>query len=317
MKRKNCFTIDDDGPPKKRIKHLVINYNSKYRLRSMSRRDAAACILARFWRTAKRFEPTNNTVSDRGCRGFVRKNCRNVLCPITQDEIPLQDAVKFVHRSGHVTAYSRRDIIGYFKSTANFNDPLTREEWSRWQVLRLYRDSLAAGDPCAMQLMQVYHLRFDIMNEQIERGNRVLAIENSCGIAMTDCLDLCGNFDVSTATAAHHLVNYLIPEWKQLVDDYARFSIVDCKTMLYGDRDKMRRLERSGIHDPHELMHLVKAAIVQKIRQIDSYTGERAELNAALDQIRVRLQRSMQVGFYSAPPVFVQFAPLFDGSSNI
>ena len=149
---------------------------------------------------------------------------------------------------------------------------MTREEFSQPVVRRLSLKAFKLGIP-AMNLTGIFAMRQQIMNRQIEQNNRILAIENTCGLAMTECIDICANFNVPTAIAAHELLNLLIPEWKQLVDDYARFSLSDCRTMVLADKDKMLRLRRSSVANPHRLIRFIDDAIDSKLEQLNAMVG--------------------------------------------
>lgn len=265
MKRQLNIT-DDMLPPRKRFKTLHIRrpgYTPRYPTRSVA---LAAVAIQRFWRSARTMIASNNT-AETGNLGNVRKSGKDVICPITQDAIPLRDCFKFVSSSGHVYAYTIADLVSYFKSSGSFRCPLTREEFHRHTVFRQARKAVSCGLQ-ATSLSGMFEMRHSIMRRTIERDNRLLAIENQCGIAMTECIDMCQNLNVSTAAAANQLLNYLIPEWKELVDQYARFSFNDCKLMLLADRDKLLRLRRSDVRDPHQLMSMVCLAIEDKIDMV-------------------------------------------------
>lgn len=268
MKRKAEFTHDMGEPPRKRLKTLHIRrkgYVPRYTTRA---KITAVRVIQRFWLFYKRLSPMCQRCEDQGNRGFIRQGGKNVICPITQDGIKTQECFKFVStKTGHVYAYTIEDLVGYFKSSGNFRCPLTREEFSRPVVRRLAIKAVKIG-LSASNLSGMYEMRDSIMRRTIERDNRLLAIENQCAIAMTDCLDMCQNLNVSTTAAASQLLNELIPEWKALVDQYANFSRNDCIIMLRSDRDKMLRLMRSDIRDPHELINFLKTALEEKIEQV-------------------------------------------------
>lgn len=269
MKRSLDISDFTDEPPRKRYKVLHIRrpgYTArKYATRSTA---VAANVIARFWREYRKFIPSDN-VTETGTRGVIRKGGKDVICPITQDTIPTGQVFKFVSvDTGHVHAYTVEDLVNYFRSSGNFRCPLTREEFTRCTVRRLSQKAVSAGIS-AFSLPGIYEMRHSILQRTIERDNRILAIENSCGIAMTECLDMCSNLNVSTVAATNQLMNYLLPEWKQLVNDYLRFYPEDCKTMLSSDKDKMLRLQRSDLRDPHNLISMVKEAIDTKLSYLD------------------------------------------------
>lgn len=274
MKRRIDITSMDAGPPRKRYKTLRIRRPEKtqYYTRSVNRLNDSASVIARFWIRFKRNFPANNTDHEASI-GYQRKNGKNVICCITQDKIPTELCFKFFSLiTPHVHSYSLPDLVAYFKSSGNFRCPMTREEFSQPVVRRLSLKALRLGIP-AMNLSGIFAMRQQIMNRQIERDNRILAIENTCGLAMTECIDMCANFNVSTTHAAHQLLNLLIPEWKQLVDDYARFSLGDCRTMVLADKDKMLRLHRSNVENPHRLIRFIDDAIDAKLEQLNAMSG--------------------------------------------
>lgn len=261
-------------PPRKRYKTLRIRRpgKSQYYTRSVNRLNYSASVIARFWKTFKRNFPANNTDNET-TKGYQRKNGKNVVCCITQDKIPNELCFKFFSLvTSHVHAYSVPDLVDYFKASGNFRCPMTREEFSQPVVRRLSLKAFNLGIP-AMNLIGIFAMRQQIMNRRIERDNRILAIENTCGLAMTECIDMCANFNVSTVVAAHQLLNLLIPEWKQLVDDYARFSLNDCRSMVLADKDKMLRLHRSNVDNPHRLIKFVDDAIDSKLDQLNAMAG--------------------------------------------
>lgn len=261
-------------PVRKRYKTLTIRprrHLAPYHTRLVDSRAVAANKIARFWRYYSRCRPSNNVEEDkRGERGFQRKEGKNIICCITQDRIPTSMCFKFFSLStGHVHVYSLPDLVGYFKASGCFKCPMTREEFPQTTIRRLSLKAYSLGIP-ALNLPGLFLMRDTILDRRIERENRLLAIENSCGIAMTECLDTCSNFSMTTVQAMHELINYLIPEWKQLVDDYALFSADDCRSMLATDRDKLRRLRSVDVANPHGLIEYVCDAIEQKLTQIET-----------------------------------------------
>lgn len=279
---------DDPGPQRKRYKTLVIRRRSPPLTRCFSRQQEAARALQRFWRVSGRLRPMNN-VEEHGRAGFVRRGGKNVLCPITQDCIRVGYSFKFVTSSGHVVCYSMPDLVEYFRTTGNFSDPCTREPWNEAQVLRLHELALRRGFQGSAFLCGIFHMRESLQRAQTERQNRLLAIENTCGAVMTECIDLCADLNTTSDEAEHLLCHTLLPEWAQLVDDFARFSMHSCKIMLHCDREKLLRLERSGIADPHLLVRSVKHAVELKIRQLEGEELRSHHRELAFERIRQRL----------------------------
>lgn len=270
MKRRLDLTNYMDGPPRKRLKTLHIRRKGYVPRYSTRAKCTAAMTIQKFWRFYRALLPSCQRFGETGTRNNIRRDGKDVICPITQDTIAVEDCFKFVSTStGHVYAYSMEDLVNYFKTSGNFRCPLTREEFSRPVVRRLARKAVSRGVQCS-NLTGMYEMRESIMNRTIERDNRLLAIENQCGIAMTECIDMCQNLNMSTTAAASELLNYLIPEWKALVDQYADFSRSDCIVMLRSDKDKMLRLMRSDLQDPHELVNFLNCALEEKIEQVGS-----------------------------------------------
>ena len=283
MKRSSSLNSSDSQPPIKRFKTLFIDKTRrrkkfqvgspvmrikmpKYTTRYWSKRDSAVSRIVKFWNKYSQYIASNNT-NDEGDLFYIRSRGKNVICPISQDKIPISKCIKFVSSTGHVHAYNVDDLSQYFQSSGNFTCPCTREEFSKSLVHNMTKKcSMSEG----ASLKASFEMRYTIRNRQRERDNRVLAIENSCGIAMTESLDMCSNLDVSTAAAAHQLLNYLIPEWKQLVNDFRLVSKDDCIAMLVGDREKIIRMERTGFKDEHQLVHLIKKAVLDKLTQFQN-----------------------------------------------
>ena len=283
MKRQRSLDIVEKEKPMKRFKTLVIDKSRRrrkfkldlkdttktqtnYVTRYQSKRDNAGAVICKFWKKYKNYIVSNNTENESD-KFSIRCKGKNILCPITQEKIPIEKCIKFVSSKGHVHAYNVDDLAQYFKSSGNFTCPCTRENFSRFMIRHM---SKKCNRNDAASLLVSFEMRFSIRNRQRERDNRILAIENSCGIAMTESLDICSNLDISTAAAAHNLLNYLIPEWKQLVNDYFLVSKNDCIAMLSGDREKIIRMEITGFKDEHQLVHLIKRAVVEKLTQFEN-----------------------------------------------
>jgi len=143
-------------------------------------------------------------------------------------------------------------------------------------------------------LLSDFEMRRRLRRTSIEQSYRVLAIENTCGLVMTECLDVCSNLGITTQEAAVQLLNYLLPEWKQVVDDFSRLSLADCKAMLIADKEKIIRLEMTDIHDPHGLLYIVRDAVTSKIQ----FVTERQRIGSSLrffDQTIVSLIDNLPV----------------------
>ena len=226
------------------------------------------CTIQKFWKIYKNLRPSNNT-TDTFTPNRIRSRGRDVICPITQDTIECNDVFKFVSASGHVHAYDVTALMHYLKSSNNFSCPCTRQAFTRTDVLRVREKIKRLGIPNlsfeAQTLVSDFEMRWRLRRTNLEQAYRVLAIENSCGLVMTEALDVCANLSLSTQEASVQLVNYLLPEWKMLVDDFMRLSLNDAKAMLIADREKITRLELSDILDPHGLIHYIQDAITLKL----------------------------------------------------
>ena len=268
---------------------------------------SASCI-AKFWRTYRNFLPCNNT-TDSATRYCVRARGNDVICPITQDTLNLTSVFKFVSATGHVHAYDAVALMRYLKTSSSFVCPCTRQQFTRIEIKRL-RDKLKVSEDRAVAseaqtLLADFEMRWRLQRTTLEQSYRLLAIENQCGLLMTECLDVCSNLSLSSQEASAQLLNYLIPEWKQLVDDFMILNVSECKIMLIADREKITRLELSDLLDVHDLLGFLKEAVISKI-----YTASARERFTFLPNYRfhrfaplisVRTERNVTQGSRERP----------------
>jgi hypothetical protein len=267
------------------MKKLVIrrpNYVPPTRLTCNAKR-----IIWKFWKFWKNLRPLNNT-ADTTTKGCIRLKGKDVLCPILQDVINRNDCFKIVTRSGHVQAYDAISLARYFRTSNNFSCPCTRQEFTRNEVYRL-RKKLIAIDALHeyCYILGDFEMRTQIRKTQLEYTYRSLAIENSCSALMTECIDTCSNLGLTTQEAAVQLLNFLIPEWKQLVDDFCIINRADCKVMLAADKEKLIRLARSDLHDPHGLLRYVMDAVNSKIQRIVSREQGSISIQSFINDFRI------------------------------
>ena len=292
------------GGTRRPVKSLFIDKRSIYRTsqpltRAFARTlavsgrltdERAAMRVQRWWRVVRTWRPANQVQDNEPPqRGVIRSHGLNVICPLTQDTIPVGDCFRLFTSNGTTIAYTAPDLIEYFVSSGRFQCPCTREYFMRAEVARLQRlytppgeidlASLRQGDrraetvENARLLLQIFDNRHTIAQRHIEHENRCLAVENSCGEAMTEALDLCNDLDTTTMAASLHLQMNIIPEWEQMVRDYMRLDRGKCRTMLLSDREKMRRLSGQDDTDLHGLMWLI-AESVEKMIRVDDETPQ-------------------------------------------
>jgi len=229
---------------------------------------AAQKTIRKFWLRCKTMRPSNN-VSDSSTPGYIRFRNKDVLCPILQDTVTIEHCFKFVTHSGHVQTFDAIALANYFKVSNNFVCPCTRQEFTRHELIRL-REKLKKLGVFQEYLLMLsdFEMRVQIRRTQLENTYRSLAVENSCAALMTECLDTSSNLALTTQEAAVELVNFLLPEWLQMVEDYARVNLNDCKAMLLSDKEKLIRLQRSDLHDAHGLLHYILNAVQIKIDRL-------------------------------------------------
>jgi hypothetical protein len=238
--------------------------------------DAAIRRIQRFWRVAKRTHFVVNNVSDSSESGNLRMGGKDVICPITQCPIEVADVFRFVCDNGAVVAYSSEYLAGYLVQSGRFKCCLTQTKMNRAVVARLQRKRARLGAP--VNLLHAFDNQIAILRRAAEQHNRILAIELDAGDAMIACLNMCSNLSADAATVNAELQNYLIPEWRLCIAQYARIDRESCRAMLVMETEKLRQLQRDAAADPHAIMHLIEHAV-------------RAELN--------RVQRQATSGFIS------------------
>lgn len=274
----------------------------------------AGAKIARWWKAVRTWRPTNQVQNDEpALEGVIRSHGKNVVCPLTQDTIPVGLCFRLFTSSGATIAYTAPDLIEYLASSGRFQCPCTREYFTRMEVERLRKLYLGVpeekSDPeileKAQSLPQVYDNRHSIARQLLEHENRCLAVENSCGEAMTEALDLCNDLSMSTAGASLHLQVNIIPEWEQMVRDYMRLDRSKCRTMLLSDREKMRLLAERDTTDFHGLMWIVMESVDRMIR-LDDRRAQGESLGSAMMGAS-----TLPIGSTSQNPFSFSFIPSF------
>ena len=245
----------------------------KMRLRSerLTGGDKYASRIQRFWRGIQSLRRVVNNTEDEGHEGNVRFEGKDVICPITQECIPWRMVFKFITKDGAVIAYTTPQLVSYLLSSGKFQCCLTRVKFDTAVIHRLYKKALAMGVDGVDRLMMVYDQRCQILANRIERDNAILAIESSCGDAMTEAMDICANLDINTSRATVLLQAEILPEWRQMVDDYIRLDVDSCRGMLIADREKLFRLKMSIDADPHGLLDIITESVNERISRCDRY----------------------------------------------
>lgn len=275
--------IDQVDPPLNRqsgYKVLVIDKNpdryvhrimNKYReglingLRRSRRLGGveASKLIIKWWRQNKwKLKVINNT-EDTGTRGNIRHGGKDVVCPITQETIKTENAFHIVMDNGAVVVYTIQDLISYLSSTGVFKCCLTRQPFHLPTITRLVKRANKMGIREGADLRSVYVERERIRIRRIEHDNRILAIEASCAAVMTEIMDSAANHDMGAPSAVYN-IQQLIPEWRQLVNDYIRLDARSCKTMIIGDRERIRRLRDTAYADPYHLLGQLDNNVVKE-----------------------------------------------------
>jgi hypothetical protein len=270
-----------DKSPDRYVRPLVSRFRDlqiliereKMRLRSerLTGGDKYAAKIQRFWCGAQGLRKVVNNTEDEGHEGNVRFEGKDVICPITQEAIPWRMVFKFVTNDGAVIAYTTPHLVSYLLSSGKFQCCLTRGKFNNVVIGRLYRKAVRLGVDGAERLMMVYDQRRQILARQIERDNAILAIESSCGTAMSEAMDVCANLNIPTHQATTMLQAEILPEWRQMVDDYIRLDTESCRGMLVADREKLFRLGMSVDSDPHGLLEIIAESVNERISRCDSY----------------------------------------------
>jgi hypothetical protein len=247
--------------------------------------------LQRWWRAARRMVPTNQTEESR-TRWRVRAGGRDVRCPISYEPIELAKCVKLVTRAGPVLAFSVDALAGYLRASGRFRCPCTQEPLNAAVVSRIERRAMAAGVP-AQGLRGAYEMRALIASRELERANRVLAYESSCGADLAEALDICADFDLTRERALRYLRRDVLPQWRQTTNEFMRLDREACATMLRGDVERLRRLASVGDADLHGALHVVVDCVEDRLRaseQQDAAAFGEAELIASIAEARERLR---------------------------
>lgn len=224
--------------------------------------------LQRWWRTARRFVPTNNT-DDSSTRWRVRANGKDARCPISQDAITLPLCFRFVSASRHVFAFSLDSLVAYLRSSGRFRCPCTQESFNSVVVSRIERRAIAAG-VTAQGLRGVFEMRSAVLHREIEHSNRLLAYENSCGADLEEAIEICADDSLTRDRALRYLQRDVLPQWRQTCNEYLRLSRTACMVMLQSNAERLRRLSSIDDADVHGLLHLVIDEVDNRLRVADN-----------------------------------------------
>lgn len=269
----------DKRSPWRRAEPMVRSFAQVLTRAGRLTEDRAAVLVQRWWRVAERWRCANQ-LDDKASAGVIRSFGRNVICPMTQDVIPVGKCFRVFTSNGTALGYSAMDLMEYLVSSGRFQCPCTREYFMRPEIARLQR-LCARIDPNDLKVAQLLHTfdnRHAIRYRELEHENRCLAVENSCGGVMTDALDLCGDLTQTTAEVNLVLQGEILPDWGQMVNDYARLDRDKCRTMLLADREKLRRLGGQAMADAHGLMWLVSEAVERKLLLLDGDASDQFRL---------------------------------------
>lgn len=271
-------------------------------LREFHRRSLAAKAISKWWKAVSRYVCVNQ-VEEKGERGYIRRQGKNVVCSITCDKIKSEEVFKFITSTGQVIAYSAVDLVKYLTSTGNFKCPCSTSVFSLTVIRRLEQKAIKLNECTEGELVSIYNSRYSIIQREIENRNRYLAIESSCGLILTEALHTCSNTDLPTSDAINEIECFLMPEYRTLVNHFYSMNPGACRAMLLADREKLRRLERVDA-DPHAAMLLIVETVEDLIENHSHLTTQRRRVNTLLENI---LPRRIPVPhfFISQPSAFV------------
>lgn len=260
-------TLVIDKRPDRYVRRAMDRY-SEY-IRSEPRRSPritqreAASKLVRWWSQTKFKLKLINNSEKPAQRGCIRTSEGNAICPITQDPIKTEESFHAVLDNGAVVVYTMEDLVRYLSSTGVFQCCLTRQPFHIPTIARLVKFANKAGIAEAGDLRSIYMEKERIRISRIEHDNRILAIEASCASVITEIFNAACNHDIGAVRAIHEMQE-LIPEWRQLVNDYIRLDARSCKIMLIGDRERIRRLKGTAYADPFEVLHQFDNSVIRE-----------------------------------------------------
>lgn len=260
-------TLVIDKNPDRYVRRTMDKYSAYMRseLRRSPRitqRDAALRLI-KWWRQVKFKLKVINNSEKPAQHGYIRAGGGNAICPITQEPIKTNESFHVVLDNGAVVVYTIQDLVCYLSSTGVFQCCLTRQPFHIPTIARLVKIANKAGVAEAADLRTVYMDKERIRVSRIEHDNRILAIEASCASVITEVFNAASNHDIG-AIRAIHTMQELIPEWRQLVNDYIRLDARSCKVMLMGDRERIRRLKWTAYADPFQVLHQFDEGVIKE-----------------------------------------------------
>jgi hypothetical protein len=232
--------------------------------------EYAARRIAIWWKSSAGLRKVVNNTDDKGHHNMVRFRGKDIICPITQDTVETGYAFTLVTETSAVVVYSTPDLIGYILANGKFDCCLTRSALSLPTVRRLAKKGVGLGVEGAETLPRLFLNRDAILHHRINEDNAILAIEVTCGNAMIEILDVCANLELSTDAAMARVTIEILPEWRQLVNDYISHSAASCRVMLLADREKLRRLSMAAISNPHGMISLVQEEVERVIERCNA-----------------------------------------------
>lgn len=273
--------------PLQPVKHLYISHpKEENTLRKImethlddASRSPTACAkrIQSFWKRYHKGTKTNNDVEDEAEEGFVRSNGKNVICPVTQDKIPFDDAFALESSTGHQTVYTATGLARYIVNTSNFSCPCSRIPITEASVARLEGKLVDIDDWHYFpgHLLRMYYNRDAQIRQRAENSNYIIAYENACGLIMSEMCDLAANLTMDSRHVYQKIIHDLIPEWHHHVHLFFRVDYDACYSMLRSDKEKLRRLTSNVVYDPHEALKLIIAAI----GEVDSLSRDDIDRN--------------------------------------
>jgi hypothetical protein len=209
----------------------------------------------RFWR---RFACVNGTedvdaLAGRAVRGLLRRDGAPLVCPITQDVVPVANSFKLVGPQGAVYAYSCSDLIRYLRSTHRFECPATRNPILLPEVRRLQRRAAALHVNSGRDLVAEFRSRNDTRAESREHAHALTGLESSCTEVFDTAVRLCERLgsDSGGDEVLMRLESDVLPEWRDYVHQLMVLDCEACLAMLLNEQARVvmladRGLDRSG-----------------------------------------------------------------------
>lgn len=260
-----------------RVEQLGVRPRTRLSARSAER-------IQRWWRAAARMRCTVNATEERGTRGFLRFDGRDVRCPISQERVPAAASFKFVTAAGRVAGFDAAAFVSYLRATGRFVCPCSQEPLGAHVVRRIERAGVRCGAPNARGLLALFHSRATVARRVAESDHRVLAIESACQSVLAEMLEVCADDQLSQSQARRELDRGLLPEYRALCADFAYVKRDSCEAMLRADTEKLRRLAVVPGEDTHGLLYLVVAAVHDRLAYCE-HEGRMSRAEERLDRL--------------------------------